>query len=206
MWLHVLGACEAGASMRENASPDARRPQAPQGPRRAARGRTVRGPGRRTRAPDTRDELVERLVAHRAEDGQGPQLAPHEPMRAGRGSPSTPRSSRSGRLGYLIDLIYLRDAWMHRVDTARATGRDLELTADHDGRIVADVVAEWARRHGQPFTLELTGPRRRQLHVTVRAATRLALDAVEFCCLLAGRCQSTGRRSRTRRDRSWRRA
>ena len=24
---------------------------------------------------------------------------------------------------------------------------------EHDGRIVADVVAEWARRHGQPFTL-----------------------------------------------------
>ncbi len=61
-------------------------------------------------------------------------------------------------LGYLIDTIYLRDAWMHRVDVTRATGAALVLTPDHDGRIVADVVAEWARRHGQPFTLHLTGP------------------------------------------------
>jgi hypothetical protein len=56
-------------------------------------------------------------------------------------------------MGYLLDTILTRDPWMHRVDIARATGRDMVLTADHDGRIVADVVAEWARRHGQPFTL-----------------------------------------------------
>ena len=35
---------------------------------------------------------------------------------------------------------------------------DPVLTADHDGVIVADVVAEWARRHGQPYQLKLTGP------------------------------------------------
>ena len=63
----------------------------------------------------------------------------------------------SWRLGYLIDIIYLRDLWMHRIDTARATGAELVLTPEHDGVIVADVVAEWARRHQQPFTLELTG-------------------------------------------------
>lgn len=61
------------------------------------------------------------------------------------------------RLGYLVDTIYLRDLWMHCVDAARATGRDLVLSPDHDGRIVADVVAEWARRHGRPFTLTLSG-------------------------------------------------
>ena len=62
------------------------------------------------------------------------------------------------RMGYLLDVILTRDPWMHRVDIARATGRELELTPEHDGRIVADVVAEWARRHGQPCTLTLTGP------------------------------------------------
>jgi uncharacterized protein (TIGR03083 family) len=60
--------------------------------------------------------------------------------------------------GYLFDIIMTRDTWMLRVDIARATGRALELTGEHDGRIVADVVAEWARRHGQPFTLTLLGP------------------------------------------------
>ena len=34
-------------------------------------------------------------------------------------------------LGYLIDVIYLRDLWMHRVDTTAATGGELVLTADH---------------------------------------------------------------------------
>ena len=61
-------------------------------------------------------------------------------------------------MGYVFEVILTRDTWMHRVDVAQATGRTLDLTPAHDGRIVADVVAEWARRHGRPFTLELTGP------------------------------------------------
>ena len=43
------------------------------------------------------------------------------------------------RVGYLLDVILTRDAWMHRVDVSRATGRELVLTADHDGRIVGAV-------------------------------------------------------------------
>lgn len=39
---------------------------------------------------------------------------------------------------------------MHRIDISRATGRPLTLTADHDGVLVADVVHEWAGRHGTP--------------------------------------------------------
>jgi uncharacterized protein (TIGR03083 family) len=61
-------------------------------------------------------------------------------------------------IGYLLDIIYTRDTWMHRVDVSRAVGRELVLTPEHDGRLVADVVAEWARLHGQPFELTLTGP------------------------------------------------
>ena len=33
----------------------------------------------------------------------------------------------------------------------------MTLTADHDGVLVADVVTEWAARHGQPCRLRLTG-------------------------------------------------
>src|SRR5260221_4215411 len=47
---------------------------------------------------------------------------------------------------------------MPRLDVSRATGRPMELTAGHDGRLVADVVGDWARRHAQPFALTLTGP------------------------------------------------
>lgn len=62
------------------------------------------------------------------------------------------------RMGYLLGTILTRDPWMHRVDISRATGREMVLTHEHDGRIVADVVAEWARRLGRPFRLTLTGP------------------------------------------------
>jgi uncharacterized protein (TIGR03083 family) len=51
---------------------------------------------------------------------------------------------------YLFDVVLTRDTWMHRIDIARATGRDLLLTPEHDGVLVADVVAEWAERHGSP--------------------------------------------------------
>jgi hypothetical protein len=80
---------------------------------------------------------------------------------------------------------------MHRADIARATGTDMVLTADHDGRIIADVVAEWARRHGQPFTLSLTGPAGGE-YIGGRNGEHIPIDAVEFCRTLAGRAQGTG--------------
>ncbi|HEU5267593.1 MAG TPA: maleylpyruvate isomerase N-terminal domain-containing protein, partial [Jatrophihabitans sp.] len=61
-------------------------------------------------------------------------------------------------VGYLVDTILTRDPWMHRVDLSRATGAPMQLTAEHDGVLVADVVAEWAGRHAQPCSLTLTGP------------------------------------------------
>lgn len=92
------------------------------------------------------------------------------------------------RVGFLLDTILTRDPWMHRGDISRATGRELHLTADHDGRIVADVVAEWAARHGRPFDLTLTGPAGGRWQDGV-GGERLELDAVEFCRTLSGRAQ-----------------
>ncbi|MFP5488246.1 MAG: maleylpyruvate isomerase family mycothiol-dependent enzyme, partial [Acidimicrobiia bacterium] len=96
------------------------------------------------------------------------------------------------RMGYLLDTILTRDPWMHRVDIARATGRAMTLTADHDGRIVADVVAEWARRHGRPFTLALTGPAGGEFVAGDGSGERITIDAVEFCRTLAGRATGAG--------------
>jgi uncharacterized protein (TIGR03083 family) len=94
-------------------------------------------------------------------------------------------------LGYLYDRILTRDAWLHRIDICRATGRSLLLTADHDGRIVDDVVAEWARLHGQPFALELSGPAGGRWREG-RDGDHLALDAVEVCRILSGRAPGSG--------------
>jgi len=93
------------------------------------------------------------------------------------------------RMSYLLDTILTRDPWMHRVDVARATGRDLVLTPDHDGRIVADVVAEWARRHGQPFILTLTGPAGGEFFTGDGSGEQITIDAVELCRVLSGRAQ-----------------
>ncbi len=95
-------------------------------------------------------------------------------------------------MGYLLDIILTRDPWMHRIDIARATARDLVFTPDHDGRIVADVVAEWARRHGEPFTLALTGPPQNEFTTGRGAGEHITIDTVEFCRTLSGRSPGAG--------------
>lgn len=100
------------------------------------------------------------------------------------GRPDSP--TERWTLGYLVDVILTRDPWMHRTDIAMATGRPLQLTADHDGVLVADVVREWAARHGSPCRLLLTGPAGGSWEFG-RGGPDLQLDAVEFCRVLAGR-------------------
>lgn len=188
MWLHVLGACEAGASMRENMH------QLRAGRRRCkdlgvpleAGLSAVQVAERNDLSPD---ELLARLEAVAPNTVKRRSRTPR-PMRAVKIAVDAPVVEKWS-LGYLIDVIYLRDAWMHRVDTTMATGAEFVLKPDHDGRIVADVVAEWARRHGQPFTLALTGPAGGVFRSGTGGDT-IVLDAIEFCCLLAGRGEPTG--------------
>lgn len=90
------------------------------------------------------------------------------------------------RIGFLSDVVLTRDVWMHRVDVGRATGRDLHVTPEHDGLLVADVVAEWAQRHGRPYRLRLTGAAGGEWS-SGTDGEELELDAVEFCRVLSGR-------------------
>jgi len=93
--------------------------------------------------------------------------------------------------GFVFETILTRDTWMHRIDTAEATGRPPALTADHDGELVGDVVTEWAARHGAPYTLRLTGP----AGGTWSAGTgdqKLEMDAVLFARTVSGRAPGTG--------------
>lgn len=189
MYLHVLGACESGASYRELAHQmlAARSYQKKHGgPLEAALSATQVA----ERLALTPTQLVARFV----------EVAPRV-VRTRTRMPALLRRVampidgpvvEKWPLGYLVDTIYLRDAWMHRIDVCRAIGRDPVLTADHDGRIVADVVAEWARRHGQPFALVLTGPAGGRFAVGRDGGAELSLDAVEFCRTLAGRAPATG--------------
>jgi hypothetical protein len=91
--------------------------------------------------------------------------------------------------GYLVDVILTRDPFMHRLDICAATGLAPRPTAEHDGLLVDDIVHEWAQRHGQPYTLELTGPAG---GVWGSGGERITLDALEFCRKISGRGEATG--------------
>lgn len=95
------------------------------------------------------------------------------------------------RMGFLVDTILTRDPWLHRADIAAATGRDLHLTPEHDGAVVADVVAEWAARHGRPFQLTLTGPAGGGWS-SGEGGERIVADAVDFCRGVSGRAGASG--------------
>lgn len=107
------------------------------------------------------------------------------------GGSTAPGMPSRETVGHLMDVILTRDVWMHRVDIARATGHDLDLDPETDGPVVADVVAEWAGRHGQPFELTLTGPAGGVFAQGV-AGERLEMDAVGFCRVLSGRADGDG--------------
>ncbi|MEZ5171482.1 MAG: maleylpyruvate isomerase family mycothiol-dependent enzyme [Acidimicrobiia bacterium] len=194
MYLHVLGACEASASIRENLHQmrRARRHRSRHGgPLEAA----LSNVQVRERSEASPAELVERLAAVAPKTLRKRTTMPAA-LRRLKISVDGPVAEK-WTLGYLVDTIYLRDLWMHRVDAAAATQRELSLTSDHDGIIVRDVVAEWARRHGRPFTLTLAGPAGGTYASPgstgdAGAPEALELDAVAFCRALAGRSDAPG--------------
>lgn len=184
---HVLGMAEMAASIRESV-------------------RQQRAAGKRTEVgvdAVTALQVEEHadLTAQQVVDGLrrvGPRAA-----RARRRTPGLVRRLRMPELqvvggtpeawtfGFIVDTILTRDPWMHRVDIARATGREVALTPEHDGRIIADVVAEWARRHGTPFTLVLTGPAGGE-YISGENGEHITIDAVEFCRTISDRAKGSG--------------
>jgi hypothetical protein len=72
-----------------------------------------------------------------------------------------------------------------------AIGRQMQVTPDHDGRLVADIVAEWAEIHGEPFELVLEGPVGGKFSQGVDGE-RVEIDALDFIRVLSGRLPGTG--------------
>lgn len=184
---HVLGMAEGFASLREWIH------QMRAGSAAAGDGPFIDGMTAvqvRERAALTREELVDRLakVGPRAARWRARVPFPFRwmPMKE-----MVDGVEETWRLAYLLEVILTRDPWMHRVDIARATGRELVLTPEHDGRVVADVVAEWARRHGKPFVLVLEGPAGGSYTMGV-GGEEIRIDAVEFCRALSDRGEASG--------------
>jgi uncharacterized protein (TIGR03083 family) len=135
------------------------------------------------------DELA-RALHNAAPRGLAARRAMPSAVRAAPYDPQLPGES-VWTVGYLFDVILTRDPWMHRIDICRATGTAPLLTPEHDGRLVADVVADWVRRHAQPVTVDLTGPAGGR-YTAGDGGESLTLDAVEFCRILSGRVEASG--------------
>ncbi len=187
MTSHVLGGMEAFASLPQFIH------QMRAGKKAAGDGPFIDGMTAvqvRERAHLGTDQLIDRLVEVAPRSARARARVPSA-LRRTTMKEEVAGVTETWRLGYLLDVILTRDVWMHRVDITRATGRELVLTPGHDGRIVADVVAEWARRHGQPFTLTLEGPAGGTF-TKKGGGEQITIDAVEFCRILSGRGAGSG--------------
>ncbi|HEY6277755.1 MAG TPA: maleylpyruvate isomerase family mycothiol-dependent enzyme [Streptosporangiaceae bacterium] len=188
MTAHVLGAAEACASLRENMHQMrlGRRVQ-----RQLGLGHIVHGANEvqiRERAGLGPAELIDRWASAVPRALRGRRRFPPF-LRPVRISFEPPLGKRS--LAYLMDIVYTRDVWMHRLDIARATGHQPILTAGHDGRIVADMVADWAGTHHHAFSLRLTGPAGGS-YTSGSTGPALDIDAIEWAWTISGRAPGTG--------------
>lgn len=100
-------------------------------------------------------------------------------------------------LGYLTDLIYTRDMWMHRLDICRTTGREMVQTLQHDGRITALVVRDLERLltpklAGQAVVYELTGSAGGgfRLGANTSPIASITMDVLDFHLLASGRLKA----------------
>jgi uncharacterized protein (TIGR03083 family) len=94
-------------------------------------------------------------------------------------------------VNYLLEVGFTRDVWAHRIDIHAVVGRPMELDPAHDGRLVADIVREWAELHGQPFALHLTGTAGGTFSQG-DDGEHVEMDALDFIRTLAGRLPGTG--------------
>ena len=92
---------------------------------------------------------------------------------------------------YLLGVGFTRDTWAHRIDIQAVIGRPMELDAARDGRLVADIVQEWAELHGEPLTLHLTGTAGGTFRQD-EDGQRVEMDTLDFFRTLAGRLPGAG--------------
>jgi uncharacterized protein (TIGR03083 family) len=192
--LHVLGASASNASMREMAHQmrHGRKLFSEIGSERHWH-HWVDGVNEvqvRERADLSNDALVRAFADIAPKAVRGRTKLPR-PLRALRVVDLPPPYTRRMPLGWLTDVVYTRDTWMHRVDIAHATGRPVAVTAEHDGRLIADMVAEWAGLYDTAFDVELTGPAGGRYRRGT-GGEHVVVDAVEFVRILSGRAPGAG--------------
>lgn len=172
--------------------------------------RHLREARRRIGEADFVDVLNEQQLADR--EGQGgdellaeltalAQRAPKARMKTPWFIRRRPLPSEAGGLpgdtmAYLLDVIYTRDIWMHRIDIARATGSPLAVSGvenDVVSQVVRDLDRGWG---GAPFALTLTGPGGGRWLIgnapDEETAPSVELDTAAAARLWSGRSDETG--------------
>jgi uncharacterized protein (TIGR03083 family) len=88
--------------------------------------------------------------------------------------------------GYLFDVIYPRDVWLHRVDTARATAHPLTPSVGDDviiSQVVRDLACNW---HERTWVLHLDDVGQWLIGTGQPVAT-VRSNAIDYLRLLSGR-------------------
>lgn len=87
---------------------------------------------------------------------------------------------------FMMDIIFTRDSLMHRIDIARATGRDVGIT-EADRLVVLDCARDWAKRSKADARLEMSGPAGFEAAVGTGQQATISGDALELLRFWAGR-------------------
>ena len=94
------------------------------------------------------------------------------------------------KVSYVTNQIFLRDTLVHRIDIARATGRELRL-AEPERRVIEDMVRDWFERTQAKATLVLEGPAGGTYLGDADPIATLTVDAIEFVRVLFGRAEKS---------------
>ena len=89
-------------------------------------------------------------------------------------------------VNYLLNTIFTRDHFMHRVDISRATGARLVL-GPSEARLIEDVLCDWQRRRKVRASVELGGPAGGSYLLGGSADATIEGDAIVFARVMAGR-------------------
>jgi hypothetical protein len=89
-------------------------------------------------------------------------------------------------VNYLLNTIFTRDHFMHRIDVARATGAEL-VVGPSEVRLLEDVLCDWTRRRKVRALVTLTGPAGGAYMLGGSPEAAIEGDAIVFARVMAGR-------------------
>lgn len=136
------------------------------------------------RAQSTNSEILDELAGLAT---SAPKARSRVPGPVRRMALPDPARQPGDTMGYLLDVIYPRDVWMHRIDISRATGCEMSESGVEDvvvAQVVRDLQRAWS---GVPFTLTLTGRGAGSWPIGGNDGGVLAADSVDLCRLWSGR-------------------